>query len=507
MTKIEALKYYFGYEKFRPMQENIIDSILNGENVLCLLATGGGKSICFQIPGLIMDGLTIVITPLISLMADQVNNLKKKGISAEYLNSTQDYNKQMEILNMIINNKIKFLYVAPEKFNNISFIEAINKTKINQITLDEAHCISVYGHDFRIDYSKIYLFLSSLKKIPVVSAFTATASQTVINDIKKSCNLDFLIYKASFDRKNLYYETIQSDDEFNDLLILLNKYKKESILVYCLTRRQTECTYYKLLKLGYNVALYHGGLDNDAKKYYQNEFLSGRRNIIIATSSFGMGIDGVIRVVINIGFPMSLEDLAQQQGRAGRDNKPSYCYMIYNMKDLYYNEYFINTVDDLNLDFETKKLIKKQKRLKLREVIGYAQTKRCLHEYLVSHFGELYMSYCNNCSNCKGKHNISDYIYEARLIIDTLKLTHERFGTSIISKIIVGSKDQIIKEKYLYKIKTYNKSIHTIDEVKNVISNMINDGYIDKTYDEYPILKLNENSESIYKIDSYNVIK
>nr|MCR5787259.1 RecQ family ATP-dependent DNA helicase [Acholeplasmatales bacterium] len=476
MNKYETLKYYFGYDKFRPMQEDIIDTILNKENVMCILATGGGKSLCFQVPGLMMEGLTIVITPLISLMCDQVKHLKEKGISAMYLNSTQRYSEQLEVLKCVRNNKIKFLYVAPEKFNNRMFIDAINDCVVSQITLDEAHCISVYGHDFRVDYANISKFLGFLSKRPVVSAFTATASQSVINDIKECCNVDFKIFKSTFDRPNLYYETIQSNDEIKDLKLLLDKYSDEQVLVYCLTRRQTESLYYRLDKESYSLALYHGGLDSQTKSYYQDLFLSKKKKIMIATSSFGMGIDGVIRVVINMGFPMSLEDLSQQQGRAGRDNKESYCYMIYNMKDLYYNEYFINAVDDLALDKDTKKLVKKVKREKLREVIGYAQTKRCLHEYLVSHFGELYMSYCCKCSNCNRNTKTIDYIKEARLVVDTLKLTKEKYGTNIVSKIIVGSKENSIKEKYLNKIKTYNKSYHSINEIKNVISNMVSDG-------------------------------
>ena len=507
MNKLDILKSYFNYDSFRDGQEEIIDSILNKINTLSIMPTGGGKSICFQVPGLLLDGVSLVISPLISLMVDQVNNLVKKGISARYLNSMQSNYEKKLVLDELKNNKIKFLYIAPEKLKNDEFIKIINSVNVSQIVLDEAHAMSLYGHDFRPDYKTIGQFLNKLNSTPVVSAFTATASQSVINDIKEIVGVKFKIFKFGFDRKNLYYGVIESNDELKDLLNILNKYKNETVIVYTLTRKMCEKIYQFLKEKNYNVGLYHGGLDKEVKDYYNNLFLSKKINILIATNAYGMGIDTIIRVVINVGFPMSLEDLAQQQGRAGRDNKLSYCYLIYNMKDLYYNEYFINSIDDYDIDINEKKVLKKIKKEKLKEVIGYATTKRCLHEYLVSHFGELYMSYCNNCSNCLKEKKEIDATYDAKLVIDTIKLTKERYGSNIISKILVGSKDKNIKSKYLNKIKTYNKTSSSIDEVKDVISNLIHDGYINRTCDEYPILKLNENSEIIYKLEKYNIKK
>ncbi len=506
MDKYEALKKYFNYDTFRDGQEEIIDSIIKGENTLAILPTGGGKSLCFQIPGLCMDGLTIVISPLISLMVDQVNNLRKHMINARFLNSSLSFHEQNSVLEEIRANSLKFLYVSPERFKNKYFVEIIKSVKVSQIVLDEAHSISLYGYDFRVEYSEIGEFIKIFESIPVVSAFTATASVSVINDIKNVTKLNFKIFKFGFDRKNLFYETIESNDKFSDLIKVIEPFKNECGIIYTLTRRNAEELYYKLKRLDYNVGLYHGGLDNDVKEYYQDLFMSGKVNLMVATSAFGTGIDKEnVRLVVVYSFPMSLEDLSQEIGRAGRDNKSSKCALIYNMSDLKNNEYFISLVDDLDIDDDKKKILKKVKREKLREVVGFATTKRCLHEYMVSHFGELFMSYCNNCSNCLKYTKTHDYLKEAKLVIDTIKLTQERYGSQIISKIISGSKDQSIKKRYLNKIKTYNKTIHSINDVKNVISNLVNDGYLSRTYDEYPILKLNEQSDLIYKLDDYKL--
>jgi len=453
-----------------------------------------------------MDGLTIVISPLISLMSDQVRQLREVGINARFLNSTLSFYDQKNILFEIKNNELKFLYVSPERFKNKHFVDIIKNINVSQLVLDEAHSISMYGHDFRKEYSEIASFINVFKNKPVVSAFTATASQSVINDIKKASGIDFKVFKYGFDRKNLYYQTQESKDIFQDLVKIINEDSKRCMIIYCLTRRKCEEIFYKLKKLNFNVGLYHGGLDNEVKEYYEKLFMTDKLNIMVASAAFGTGINkSNIRLVVNVGFPMSLEDLSQQQGRAGRDGKSSKCVLLYNMHDIRDNEFFIDSIDDYDLPIEKKKILKKVKREKLREVVSYATTKRCLHEFLVSHFGELFMSFCNNCSNCLKKTKNIDYTYEARLIIDTIKLTKERYGSGIISKIIAGSKDVSIKSKYLYKLKTYNKTMCSINEIKEVISNLINDGYLDRTYDEYPILKLNENSEVIYNVDKYQI--
>lgn len=506
MNKYEVLKYYFGYNAFRSGQEEIIDSIVNNINVLCILPTGGGKSICFQVPGLLMDGLTIVISPLISLMSDQVRVLREKRINARFINSSMSYPEQKTVLDEINENCLKFLYVSPERFNNKEFLSVIKNSKVCQIVLDEAHSISIYGHDFRKEYSEIYKCFSTFKKVPVISAFTATASQSVINDIRISTKIDFKVFKFGFDRKNLYYETYKSGDKIRDIKKIIDSHKGECMIIYTLTRRKCEEYYNKFKSLGYNVSIYHGGLDTDIKKHNELEFMRDKTNIMFATSAFGTGIDKPnIRVVVNVGFPMSIEDLSQQQGRAGRDGEKSVCILLYSLSDRYENEYFIQALDEAELSIDEIKTLKKVKRKKLNEVIGYATTNKCLHEYMCASFGELIKSRCNNCSNCLKEYKEIDVLDDARLILNTIKLTNESFGTNMISKIVTGSKDKEIKEKLLNRLKTYNKSFKSVNEVKEIISNMLNDGYLERTNGEFPLLKLNENSEILYNSDKYKI--
>lgn len=507
MDKYEILKTYFGYSSFRSGQEEIIDSIINKQNTLAILATGGGKSICFQVPALYFSGLTIVISPLISLMEDQVRNLVKNNISASFINSSLDKQKQDEIITQLKNYKIKILYIAPEKLKNEVFLNLLLSLDISQIVLDEAHSLSLYGHDFRPDYKDVGLLYQKLDNKPVLSLFSATASFSVVEDIKQILKIDLKIFKFGYDRKNLFYSKIETSDKMKTLIEILNKNKEKSIIIYALTRKLCESVFKQLKALNFNVALYHAGLVDEDKKKYNEAFLTDKSNIMIATNAYGMGIDKPnIRLVINLGFPMSLEDLSQQQGRCSRDNKRGECILIYNMKDVWANRFFINKVDDnIYLSRSEKKIVKKTKEEKLREVLGYAQTKRCLHEYLVSHFGELFVSNCNNCSNCVNKSKTKDYIYEARLIIDCIKETHERFGSNMIAKIICGSKDKDIKERKLNKLVNYNKTLKSMNEIKNLIIVLVDEEYIDKTFDEYPVLKLNKNSDTIYKKNTYIV--
>ncbi len=507
MDKYQILYNYFNYSTFRDGQEEIIDSIISKKNTFAILSTGGGKSICFQVPALYFSGITLVISPLISLMEDQVRNLVKKNISAAYINSSLDKFKQQEILNDLKDYKIKILYIAPEKLKNESFLNLLLTLNISQIVLDEAHSLSLYGHDFRPDYKDVSILFNKLESKPVISLFSATASFSVVEDIRKILKIELNIFKFGFDRKNLFYSKIETSDKLAKIVKLLKENEGKSIIIYALTRRTCENVFNSLKGLGFNVALYHALLSDQEKKMYNEMFLTDKAKIMIATNAYGMGIDKPdIRLVINLGFPMSLEDLSQQQGRCSRDNEKGKCVLIYNMKDVWANRFFINKVDEnINLTKEEKKIVKKTKEEKLEEVLGYARTKRCLHEYIVSHFGELFKNNCNNCSNCISKTKTKDYIFEARLIIDTIKATKEAYGTNMIAKILTGSKDTKIKERGYYKLKTYNKLLLNVNEVKDVIINLVEEGYIDKTFDEYPILKLNDKSDKIYSLEKFIV--
>lgn len=504
MDKYEALKKYFGYDEFRGIQAECIDSILAGNDTICVMSTGGGKSIIFQIPGLILDGLTLVISPLISLMNDQVLNLKKINVSAGTINSNTDEEEAKKVSQTLQDGNLKFLYLSPERLSNPKYEKLILEANISQLVLDESHCLSQWGHDFRPSYFKIIDFIDKLKHRPIVSCFTATADDAVINDIKKALRIEPKVFKSSFDRPMLYYETIRSNDKLNFTLSFIKKHSDVAGIVYTLTRKNTEHLYKLFKEQGFKVSMYHGGLEDDEKRKNQNEFLSGQTMLMVATNSFGLGIDHKsVRYVINYDLPESIEDLAQQQGRCSRDGKRGVCILLYNEKDLYINEYFINQLEDnTDLSREEIKRLKRLKREKLNDVISYATTNRCLHQYLVNYFGELHPSSCSNCSNCLESYEYIDALKEVRLVIEFIRHYDSRFGVDIVSKTLAGIKTDRIRKHNLQYSKYYNK-IKNLDFVKELIASLLNDGFLVRTKGEYPMLALGSYASDMFKKDEY----
>ena len=403
LNKYDVLYKYFGYSSFRNNQEDIIDSLVSGNDTIAILATGGGKSICFQIPAIISDGLTIVITPLISLMQNQVDELKKRKIAAEYITSEMDYYKINEVINLVINNEIKLLYISPERLENERFRAIFLKISISYIIVDEAHCISVWGNDFRPSYKAIKDLLNSLKQRPVVGAFTATANKKVINDIDNIIGLkDVNVYKSGFDRPNLFYGVYRPKSKMNYLLKQLLSFKDEIFVIYTVTRKEAEEVYSKLKKLNFKVGLYHGGLDSDVKEECQKKFMNEEYKIIVATNAFGMGINKPnIRHVINYSIPLSLEELSQQSGRCSRDGEEGRCILLFDEEDIKVCEYFIKHTKSYDKSLQ-KELIKDKNR-QLRAVINYATTKKCLHHVMLDYFDERSKNKCFMCSNCQKK--------------------------------------------------------------------------------------------------------
>ena len=508
MEKYKVLKEIFGYDNFRGIQEESINSILKGNDTICVMATGGGKSITFQIPGLIFDGLTLVISPLISLMMDQVKTLKNKNINAETINSNVDEQETRNIIDKLVKGQLKFLYLSPEKLENESFIKILYNLKIDQIVLDEAHCLSMWGTDFRPSYLKIKDFIKKLNNRPVISCFTATANYKVLEDIKLGLGLEYVaIFKSSFDRPNLFYKTLHIKDKKEYVLKYINNNIDLTGIIYTLTRKKAEELFQLLLDNNIKVSLYHGGLDEEIKKKYQEEFLSGKTNVMCATNSFGMGIDKAnIRYVINYDLPESIEDLSQQQGRASRDGRPGECILLYHESDLYVNEYFINSIEfNETLTSEEKRKIKKIKREKLKDVIGYATTNRCLHEYLVSYFGELYFSYCDNCSNCIDNYSYIDVYSTARKIISFVDNVNGRYGTNVIASVLTGNISEYIISQNLKHSKYFGKVNKSLDFVKEVLVNLISDGFLTKTKTEYPTIKTNNQTNSFFKKEEYKI--
>lgn len=401
MNKYDVLKDVFGYENFRGNQEEIIDSLLNKNDTIAILATGGGKSICFQIPALLSSGITLVITPLISLMQNQVQELKKKKISAEYITSEMEFFELKKVVNRVINNKIKLLYISPERLENERYCAIFLNLDISYIIIDEAHCVSIWGHDFRPSYKAIKSLISNMENRPTIAAFTATANTRVINDIESVLDLkNTNVFKSGFDRPNLFYSVQKPRDKMKFLLKQLLSNKDDIFLIYTVTRKEATTVYNKLLSLGFKVGLYHGALDSKEKEECLKKFMSEELKIIVATNAFGMGINKPnIRHVINYSLPLSMEDLSQQSGRCSRDGNYGNCILLFNEEDIKVCEYFIKKTkcDDKKIE---KELIK-EKYKQLRSVINYATTNKCLHHTILDYFHEMSKNKCFMCNNCE----------------------------------------------------------------------------------------------------------
>lgn len=507
MDKYQVLNDYFGYKTFRSDQGIIIDKILEGQDILAVIRTGGGKSLIFQVPALMFTGLTIVISPLISLMEDQVNHLKSLGIRADYINSNKDFYSQNITYSQVKRGFLKLLYVSPERLSSKEFVEVINKVSVSMITIDEAHCVSLWGLDFRQSYFEIKRFINSFKKRPVVSAFTATANKRVIEDILHILGLNNpFITKSSFDRKNLFYSVVSPVNKENYLVNFLEDHKNQVGIVYCVTIKECVKLYKVLKDLLYNVLLYHGQLDSQTKTNSLSIFLKKNNFIMICTNAFGMGIDKPnIRFVINYSLPLSIEDLVQQSGRASRDNLPGICILIFNYKDIYVNKYFIDNLDFLDMPKSKIIELKNIKKLQLETVVRYAKCTTCLHKFILEYFAEDSPDFCNNCSNCNSNYKEVDFYKDAINIIKFVNYTKERYGFYLILNTLSGTKNLYTTKKKLIYNKFFNSSKIDKGLLKNLLSSMINDGYLEKTSTEYPIIKLTKSSNKLIKRKKYTL--
>ncbi|MFH1917699.1 MAG: ATP-dependent DNA helicase RecQ [Nanoarchaeota archaeon] len=388
------LKKYFGYDNFRPMQEDIINNVLEKKDTFVLMPTGGGKSLCYQLPALKLEGITIVISPLISLMKDQVDNLKTNGINAEYINSSLSFKEINDIQRKIINKETKIFYIAPERLASEEFKSFLTTLQINLIAIDEAHCISEWGHDFRQEYRNLKFLKIIFPEVPII-ALTATATEKVKEDILKQLSLkEPLIFISSFDRKNLNLIVREKKKALNKILEILKKYKKESVIIYCFSRKDSENIAQRLRENGFNALPYHAGLNNETRKHNQELFIRDKANIIVATIAFGMGIDKPdVRLIIHHTFPKTLESYYQEIGRAGRDGLPSDCILFYSWGDKRKHEFFINQLAD---EFTQEK-----ERDKLRKVMDYCECISCRRKHVLRYFGETFSKdNCNGCDIC-----------------------------------------------------------------------------------------------------------
>jgi ATP-dependent DNA helicase recQ len=482
MNKEEILKHYYGYDRFRPAQAEIIETILSKRDVLAIMPTSAGKSICFQVPALMLDGITIVVSPLISLMYDQVTSLKEMGIKAILLNSAMTSLEYYQAIEQLQRGEVKLLYVAPERFEQEGFLEMMQGIQISMVAVDEAHCISQWGQDFRPSYQNIDTFVAQLPTRPIVAAFTATATPRVRLDIKQQLKLQHPFeVVTSFDRANLYFGMEEPRDKMSRLLELIKE--KESTIVFCNTRKEVEKVCEKLQKKGIAADWYHAGLSPEARSKVQEDFIFDRIDVIVATNAFGMGIDkSNVRKVIHYNMPKDIESYYQEAGRAGRDGEPAECILLYGAKDIIINKFLVKQNED------------KVGMAKLNEMIDYCRTVRCLRGFMLDYFGQKDIPEdCGHCTNCLNKVTLTDVTPQAQMILSCIIRMKERYGMSKVSEVLRGSKRAEMKALHFDQLSTYGIMKDYSDKaLKEFISSLIADRYIETEGLQYPILQVSE---------------
>ena len=493
MNALETLKTYFGYDTFREGQEKIVEAILTNRDVLAIMPTGAGKSICYQIPALILPGITLVISPLISLMQDQVKALNDAGIHAAFINSSLTENQISKALYLAASGRYKIIYVAPERLENYEFLEFARNVEISMVTVDESHCISQWGQDFRPSYLKIVEFIKNLPKRPIVSAFTATATEEVKNDILCTLSLaDPEVVITGFDRKNLYYsvENIRRKDEF--IMEYIEKHPTESGIIYCATRKNVDNLFELLFKRGVPVTRYHAGLTNETRKKNQDDFIYDRTPVIIATNAFGMGIDkSNVRYVIHYNMPQSMENYYQEAGRAGRDGENSQCILLFSLQDVMIDRMLLDNKDFSDVDEEDEYLIRQRDIRRLQTMEGYCKTTGCLRNYILEYFGEKTSGPCDNCGNCHREYHEVDMTAEAKWVVNCVAETRGRYGLTIVLGTLMGAKRARLRELRTDQYKSYGAlSGHSEAELRTLISQMTEMGYLYQTQEKYSVLKL-----------------
>lgn len=456
--KLSVLKDYFGHDSFRDGQEQIVDALLDGRDALCIMPTGAGKSMCYQIPALLFDGVTIVVSPLISLMKDQVGSLVQSGVPAAYINSSLSYPQFLRVLSNVEHGKYKIIYVAPERLLTDGFLDTCKKIKISMVAVDEAHCVSQWGQDFRPSYLKIISFVESLANRPIVGAFTATATNDVKEDIKKILRLEnpFEI-TTGFDRPNLFFGVIKSSSKDEKLIDLIRERGDRSGIVYCATRKNVESVCELLCDNGFSAARYHAGLDEYERRKNQEDFVFDRKNIMVATNAFGMGIDkSNVTYVIHYNMPKNIESYYQEAGRAGRDGGEADCILLYSPKDVRLNRFMIeNSEGNDELTIEENEQIRERDFERLKYMTFYRTTNDCLRGFILRYFGGEKKAYCGKCSNCLSVHKLVDVTIDAQKIMSCIARTGQRYGKTVICDVLKGSKSEKILKAELNNQSTY----------------------------------------------------
>ncbi|MBQ2382575.1 MAG: DNA helicase RecQ [Oscillospiraceae bacterium] len=462
LDKYQLLERCFGYTTFRPGQEELIDGVLSGRDVFGIMPTGGGKSICYQVPALLLPGVTLVVSPLISLMRDQVLALKAAGVPAAYINSSLTGPQMQAVYRNLLAGKYKIVYVAPERLDYGGFGGVVQKLDISFVAVDEAHCISQWGQDFRPSYLRVVQFIQSLPRRPVVGAFTATATAQVREDVERLLGLhDPVRTVTGFDRPNLYFEVVRPKRKDPELLELLSGRKKKSGIVYCATRKKVEAVCELLQSKGFAATRYHAGLEEAERARNQEDFLYDRSTVMVATNAFGMGIDkSNVSFVIHYNMPKSIEAYYQEAGRAGRDGTEADCLLLYNGSDVTTARFLIdNASDNEELDEAQRELVRQQDLKRLDAMVGYCKTENCLRGYILEYFGQKHVEVCGNCGSCLGDYEVVDITREAQMFLSCVQRIRDKLGYCVdmatVAKVLQGSKEKAILEKGLGEVTTF----------------------------------------------------
>ena len=491
---LQLLQTYFGYTSFRPAQEAPVESLLKNEDVVAIMPTGAGKSICFQIPALCKSGLTVVFSPLISLMKDQVDGLVDQNIPAALINSTLTQTEFNKTMYDVRSGNIKLLYIAPERLGSNFFCNVLRSMPISQVIVDEAHCISQWGHDFRPSYRLIGDWLASLPKRPVVGAFTATATKAVENDIKTLLGLDHAnVYVTGFDRPNLSFSVVRTPKRMDYVVDYVRRHSHENGIIYCSTRKDVERVYDNLTRAGIQTGYYHAGLSDEMRKDMQNKYAFDQLQVMVATNAFGMGIDkSNVRYVLHYQMPRNMESYYQEAGRAGRDGAPAECILLYSGQDVRVHKYLI---EQGHLEPQREQVELR----KLQSMIDYCFCSTCLRKYMLAYFGEIVpWIECSNCSSCNTKGERVNVTKEAKVIFRAIIATEERYGASMISSIVRGERTDRIARAGLDALSVFGYLSDVGDkEIKGLIQQFVASGYLRSSMGKYPVLSVTAGAEEV----------